>query len=178
MHHTSISRHRSAVVLLLALAALSPAVRASDTEAGAAAVTFDRFRSLAGTWEGTNSRGEEVRFTYEVQADGTAVLERFHAGPHDMLTVYYLDGEELMLTHYCAQGNQPRMRAVDFADNEVRFELVDVSGLGSADEGHMHRAAFEFDGSDHLDSRWTFREKGRDAFTETIDIHRLDSASR
>lgn len=165
-------------VLLLAPFTLAAAAAATDADAASAKDAFARFRNLAGVWQGTNSKGEEVRFIYEVQADGTAVLERFHVGSHDMLTVYHLDGNELMLTHYCAQGNQPRMKAVDLAGKVVRFELMDVTGLESADEGHMHRAAFEFDGPHHLASRWTFRQAGKDAFTETIDIHRVDSASR
>jgi len=166
-----------ALPLLGLLAALAPAAGAADSST-APAVAFARFGSLAGAWEGTNSKGEAVRFTYEVLADGTAVLERFHAGSQEMLTVYHLDGNDLMLTHYCAQGNQPRMKAVGFDGDVVRFELVDVTGLDSPDEGYMHDAAFEFDGSNHLDSRWTFRQAGHDASTETIDIHRIDSASR
>jgi len=42
---------------------------------------------------------------------GTAVLERFthpgSGGPQTMLTVYHLDGDDLLLTHYCVAGNQP-----------------------------------------------------------------------
>ena len=46
---------------------------------------------------------------YGVTAAGTAVMEAlFPETDHEMLTVYHLEGNDLVLTHYCAMGNQPR----------------------------------------------------------------------
>ena len=47
---------------------------------------------------------------YSVIAAGSAVHEHmFPGGPHEMVTVYHLDGPDLLLTHYCAAGNKKLM---------------------------------------------------------------------
>lgn len=174
-----------AALTALAGASLAPLQAFSDTapaeasaaETSAAARAFDRFRGLAGEWQGTNSHGDPVRLRYEVVADGSAVLEHLDVDgeerDHNMVTVYHLDGETLMLTHYCVGRNQPRMRAESLGDDEVRFELVDITGLESPDAGHMHRAEFRFADADHLTSAWTWRENGADTFTARIAVERL-----
>jgi len=74
-----------------------------------AAAMFARIKSLAGQWE-AQVNGGKAEITYEVIAGGSAVMERESAeGMPPMLTVYYLDGNRLLLTHYCMAGNQPRM---------------------------------------------------------------------
>ena len=174
-------------VLIAALAALAAvslapvpafADSASTTQVrpqeSAAAAAFERFRNLAGEWRGSNDQGHAVRLRYEVVADGTTVLEHLdidgEKGDHNMVTAYHLDGEALMLTHYCASGNQPRMRAASPGGDEVAFDLVDVTG--AADGGHMHRAKFNFRGADELTSAWTWRENGEDAFTVVVEVER------
>src|SRR5688500_4572531 len=82
-------------------------------EAGAKAC-FERIKKLTGDWvEVDEKTGKEtVMLRYRVIAGGSAVEEIIMPGePHEMVTVYHLDGSSLMLTHYCAVGNQPRMKA-------------------------------------------------------------------
>jgi len=162
------------VVMLAAPAGAEPPPAAGSTSPAAAA--FDLFRGLAGEWQGTNHEGNTVRLRYEVVAEGSVVLEHLAVAgehPHDMVTAYHLDGDALMLTHYCAAGNQPRMRAQRFATDEVTFDFVDVTGLDSPSTGHMHRVKFEFQDDDHLVSSWTWNEDGADAFTAVVETRRL-----
>jgi hypothetical protein len=76
---------------------------------------FARFVALEGTWHGTNGHGEPVSVQYDVASGGSAVVERYHVegqpASRDMVTVYHLDGDALLLDHYCIARNQPRMRA-------------------------------------------------------------------
>ena len=45
-------------------------------------------------------------------AGGSAVQEtQFPGTPMEMVSVYHLDGADLVMTHYCVLGNQPRMKA-------------------------------------------------------------------
>ena len=152
------------ILLVCALAVPAP------PDAAAAARAFDHLKALAGNWTATGADGATSHLAYEVIAGGTALTERCemtHDGhPVTMLTVYHLDGARLLLTHYCMAGNQPRMEARRVSDVEVDFELVDVTGLDSPDEGHMARAAWRFDGPDRFTTEWTFRSGDKDLFTE------------
>lgn len=170
-----------ALLQLIAPAALAEpakaAVKTKTTAANPAEAALARFRALEGEWTGTNSKGAPVELRYELVADGTVVLEHLKiAGEHDMVTMYHLDGDDVMLTHYCAAGNQPRMRmaAADLATGEVRFEFVDVTNLAQEGAGHMGRAVFELAG-DRMRSAWTWQENGEDAFTEVINIERASN---
>jgi hypothetical protein len=144
-----------------------------------AASVFARFKALAGTWQTTDTKGSVAKATYEITAGGSAVLERFSdpsLGPgNDMVTVYYLDGDKLRLTHYCMAQNQPHMQAQSFdsASGEVRFSFVDATGLSSPDAGHMHSARFRFVDANHFATEWQFYESGKPKFTENVEYTRV-----
>ena len=102
-------------------AVCAPSVSAEET---ARHPGFDRLKSLEGTWtgrsgwdEGADKGAGEVTVIYKVTAAGSAVQETLFPGtPHEMVTMYHMDGADLMLTHYCAAGNQPRMKLEPSAD--------------------------------------------------------------
>lgn len=79
---------------------------------------LDKLKSLEGHWVGPatwDQNGEKgnVQFelSYRVTSGGKTVLETMMPGtPGEMVTVYHLDGEDLVLVHYCNSGNQPHMR--------------------------------------------------------------------
>ena len=114
----------------------------------------------------------------ELTSGGTAVLEKFHmvdnGKPVEMTTLYYLDGEDVKLTHYCMAGNQPTMRGTYAPDSRTLiFELVSISNLKNADAGHMHHATYTFLDNDHFKTTWTFRKDQKDAFTEDVTYVRV-----
>ena len=91
--------------------AASPAVvsKASDAEA---AELLGRVKTLDGEWEMTGPDGEKGYAVFKTMAAGSAVREIMFPGTaHEMTNVYHMDGPSLIVTHYCAAGNQPRMRA-------------------------------------------------------------------
>ena len=105
---------RIGVRLLLALVifAASGLALASD----AATARFDHLKALAGQWTMIGGDGS-VAVTYRVTAGGSAVIETLFPGAaYEMVTVYTIDDGALVLTHYCAEGNQPRMKAVTGGD--------------------------------------------------------------
>jgi len=143
-----------------------------------APAAFARLKGLAGEWQARSPQMGSVRLRYEVVSGGSAVLEQFSAdsgNDHSMVTVYHLDGDRLILTHYCMAKNQPRMEAKRFdpAGGNLEFEFVDATNLSGPNAGHMHTAAFRFVDGDHFDSRWQFFEEGKAKFTEEAKYSRV-----
>jgi hypothetical protein len=143
-----------------------------SSNAGAA---FEKLKSLAGQWEATSAKGK-VTSSLEPVSNGTALLEKITVGGEgEMVTVYYLDGNRLVLTHYCAAGNQPHMQAeaFDSASNKIKFDFAGATNLASAGAGHMHAAQITILGPDAFNADWTFYKDGKPAFTEPIQFHRV-----
>jgi len=158
--------------LLLAAAAFAGTAPANSNDAAAA---FDKLKTLAGEWEGNTDQGK-VRITYEVISGGNAIVEHeISEKMPEMLTVYHLDGNRLLLTHYCAAGNQPRMeaKAFDAQTGELRFKFVDATNLINANAGHMHNVTLRLVDNNHLSSQWQFFENGQPKFTETAQYTRV-----
>jgi hypothetical protein len=163
-------------VLVLSTTWLSAANPPSSTDASAA---FTRLKSLAGDWEGKDQSGSKSHIRYEVVSGGSAVIERFedqNLGPANaMVTVYYLDGGRLLLSHYCMAKNQPRMQAQAFDDatGELRFTFLDATGLPSPNAGHMHNATFHFTDANHFSTDWQFFENAKPKKTESLEYTRV-----
>ena len=140
-----------------------------------AAAAFDKLKTLAGEWEANTDQGK-TRVIYEVISGGNAIVEReITEKMPEMLTVYHLDGNRLLLTHYCAAGNQPRMeaRAIDAQTGELRFKFLDATNLSNANAGHMHSVTLHLVDNNHLSSQWQFFENGQPKFTETAQYTRV-----
>jgi hypothetical protein len=167
-------RHVFAIAIaMLAAGALLAASPKSDDAAGPAA--FARLKTLVGAWDADTSMGK-VHLRYELISGGTALVEHESSDKMpEMLTVYYLDGGRLLLTHYCAMGNQPRLEARAFnpATGELDFRFLDATNLASPAAGHMHNATFRLGDHDHFSAQWEFYEDGRPKVTETAQYTRV-----
>ncbi len=64
-------------------------------------------------------------------AGSTVVHETlFPEQPHEMVSVYCVDGSDLVMTHYCVLGNQPRMKADrNSPANQIVFYFAGGSNL-------------------------------------------------
>jgi len=148
---------------------------ATDKQDNGATAAFERVKSLAGNWEATTEKGK-VTSSYEVVSNGSAVLEKINVpGETEMVTVYHLAGNRLVLTHYCSAGNQPRMQAeaYDPASKQLVFNFAGGDNLSNPNSGHMHNAIMKFSGPDSFSAAWTFHQNGKAAFTENIQYHRV-----
>jgi hypothetical protein len=130
-------------------------------------------RRLEATPDGSKSHAR-----YEVVSGGSAVVSISRATPwaaNAMITVYYLDGDHLRLTHYCMAHNQPRMQAESFdrSTGELRFAFLDATGLSSPEAGHMHNATFRFIDADHFTADWQFFDGGKPKMTESMQYNRV-----
>lgn len=154
--------------------AVTPAFAADQRPTNADAA-FARLKTLVGTWEAQSSKGKAVS-TYELVANGTALVEHIKVpGESGMLTVYHLDGDHLVLTHYCAAGNQPEMQAeaYDPASNQLTFNFLRAGNLPDTNAGHMHSAVLRFTGDNSFIANWAFQEGGKIRFVESLPYTRV-----
>jgi len=165
-------KHPKLFSLFALLFALSIPTVAADNNASAA---FDRLKKLAGTWEAKTPDGKAERVVYEVIANGSAVIERDYHEGGTMETVFHLDGDKLVLEHYCMAGNQPKMRASNYnpETGELQFDFVGVENLSTPAAGYMHHAKFRFVDDNQFAAEWTFYQDGKAKFTESIQNRRV-----
>src|SRR5512140_1573844 len=105
---------RCLVVLAVLMAVSSVAFGQSDAQK-----SFDKMKAVAGSWEGTLAtvpqmaevQGKRAQVTLRVTSMGNALLHEVHVDgrPDDPITMFYLDADRLLLTHYWEAGNRPRM---------------------------------------------------------------------
>jgi hypothetical protein len=159
---------RFAVVILVMQTALA-AFAASDAQK-----SFDQLKTLAGSWEGKNSRGEPLRVTFRQTSGGSALMSEIVGHGDDMVSMFNLDGPgRLLMTHYCAAGNQPRMVATTSPDGKTfTFNFLDASNLLSEQPGHMQSLVVTIVDSDHHTEDWDFLAKDGKSQHEHFDLQR------
>ncbi len=168
----------------LALAAQPPKTQpreeaAKSLAAGkeAAPSKLDPIKKLAGDWVEIGKDGKpsgKVVSTYRVTAGGTAVEEVLFAGtPHEMITLYHLDGDDLVLTHYCVTGNQPRMKAEKQTDPaKIVFSCDGGTNMQSENDAHMHHATMVFKDDNHIQTEWLEFKDGKQIMVAALDLAR------
>ncbi len=144
---------------ILILCALAPLGRAAGPDDG-----WRMLQSLAGSWKAAAPDGKSVRISYQVISNGSAVMETMHAedGSPFMVTIYHRDGAALMLTHYCAERNQPRLKAVSADEKRIVFEFLDATNLSGPDANYIRGLTVSFIDKGHIVEEWTARREGKD----------------
>jgi hypothetical protein len=139
---------------------------------------FERIKALSGEWEATPSQGQHEghggTVAYKVTAGGSAVVETLFGGSeHEMVTLYYVEGEDLALTHFCMLQNRPRMRAErGSSPDKIVFKCQDGENAKIEGENHMHQATFTFVDSDHFKTEWVLYKGGKPDSAHSFDLVR------
>src|SRR5215472_16305873 len=145
--------------------------------------SFDALKSLAGSWQATvttfppqaKAEGKQVHVSLRVTSMGNALMHeaKIEGRNDDPITMLYLDGDRLLLTHYCDAGNRPRMVAKASPDGKiVEFDFVEVAG--STTYGHMHHAVFTLQDANHHTEDWTYMQPGEKPVRAHFDLHRTN----
>ena len=157
-----------ASILLSGLLLLSTAAAAQDPAArGRPNVTevFRQLASAAGEWSGAQD-GHPVRVTYTLTGDGSALMESVvpvEDPGSTMITMFIVDGDRLIATHYCAAHNQPQMTAERAGEPSegVVFRLTRITGMRTAEDWHNTGLTFILDDANHITQHWTYAYRGR-----------------
>ncbi len=158
------------LLLMSGIAASSPAAPSSGETA------FEKLSAIAGDWEASTPSGRTLRLSYRLVSAGSVLVETYGAGSgRETLTVYHLDGPDLILTHYCVQGNQPRLRmAPASGKSAVAFDFFDATNLASPTDSHLQRLEVRLIDADHFERAETYRADGKDD-TSVLKLSRVKS---
>jgi hypothetical protein len=135
---------------------------------------FDQIKSLVGHWEGSTPDGKKGQASYELISNGSVVMERLSAANEpEMITMYSLEGDRILVTHYCSAGNQPTMQTAPSpaANGKLDFAFLRLAGAKSPDEGHMVSLSVSMPDKNHLVQVWTFDDHGK-TMTENLNYTR------
>ena len=122
--------------------------------------TFVRLKSLVGDWETATQLGDipkgKIASQFRLTGGGSALTETIFPGSElEMLSVYHRDGDQLLMTHYCVAGNQPRLRVKIGKDkDELIFEFAGGTNMDPAKDMHIHSGLIRFVDADHIHSEW------------------------
>lgn len=145
--------------VLIASLALTAANGADQIDARAA---FAKLQTLVGEWEGKTEAGRVLKVSYRLTAGNTVLVETWTLGPQrESLTLYHMDGESLLATHYCPVGNQPRLRFKEGGSASLFvFEFVSATNLPKPEVAHQHRFEMEFLDANSFARSETYLENG------------------
>ena len=150
---------RFAIPLAVAVLCASSLMAAVDAK-----TSFAALKSLTGTWEGKTPEGKPVQVSYRVTSGGSALMSEIQGEHEDMITMFHLDGDRLLLTHYCGAGNQPRMVATASPDGKVvTFDFLDATNLPNPETPHMHRLVVTLVDPDHHTEEWDYTAQGKES---------------
>jgi hypothetical protein len=108
--------------------------------------------------------------TYEIGSKGSIVTEQFGKE----LSVFYRDGQSLLMTHFCNAGNQPRLRLRENTRPGVfEFQMFDITNLQSADADHVERVVYRIIDDKTMDLEIVWKN-GKSEESEKYTLTRID----
>jgi hypothetical protein len=163
------------LILLIALA--STACVAQMHHEAIPASGLDQFKPLVGSWKGTDPQGKPLTLSYKMVSEDKTLMESLgmDGKEESMITMYHLDNEGVMATHYCSMGNQPRMRLDRKKSNDHTFAFVyrDATNLKSKKDPHINGLTITIKDKDHLFQEWSMIDKGKET-REIFTFERVD----
>ena len=130
-------------------------------------------RALEGSWAlGEGEHAGVIEF--QLTSNGSVVRELMFPGDeHEMTNMYSLDGNSLVMTHYCSVGNQPRMRATAVEGNRIVFESDGVGDLKAADEHYMGAMTLVLVDDDTIEQHWVSFNSADDSTHTPFKLKRM-----
>lgn len=189
---------RSRFILQLIVAALTAthiSAQAHDHPATVAAPSdeaqkaFALVKSLTGAWQGavvepTTNLKVTMDVTMRLTSRGNSVVHEMKSAEatdnplknDHPVTMMYLDGGNLLLTHYCDAGNRPRMVARVSPDGkQIDFDFIDIAGPTTY--GHMQHARFTLIDATHHIQEWTYETPDGKTVTGHFDLKRVSDVA-
>jgi hypothetical protein len=176
MSNAKITKWVAAALCVAGIAAVSTLV-AGDEPTAPKPTKLDPLKRLVGEWLQVGEDGKAtdvVMARSRLTAGGSAILEELFPGTdHEMVTLYHLDGADVVLTHYCVMGNAPRMKLEKGSTADKWTFVCDGKGSNMKEsDPHMHKGTITFLSDDRFQSEWTMQKDGKPDHSAKFDCIR------
>ena len=187
---------KKALALLSAFAcvtAFAVVARAGETKSEHKAVTnpetvvydaesaFEFLKSLTGTWQRTGGSHDygtkSPQSTFRVSGAGSSIVETiFPNDPSEMISVYHMDGNDLLLTHYCALHNAPVMKfRKTNTPGEIKFVFKGGTNFDPKVDMHVHEGYFKVTNDKTIRATFVVYNDGKPGQAMTATLTRKDA---
>lgn len=154
-------RKPAILIILIATAAVALAQAnppKTSTAQSDAKKAFEKMKTLAGSWQGT-VMDIPINFTIRAASSGTAILHEGNTSgggpPKTEVTMFYVETDRLLATHYCDAGNRSRSEGKMSPDGKaIEFSFLDVTG--STRGGYLKDMVITLIDADHHIVAFTF----------------------
>ena len=168
----------SGVAFAQSTAAEAPEAVVYDAESAMAFLS-----TMAGGWSsasGDTAHGSNVpAVSFTPVAGGSAVIETIAEGtPGEMSSVFHMDGEDLLLTHYCLLQNAPVLR-FEASDTPglIKFVFQGGTNFDPAVDAHFHEGTFVIKDKDTIESTYVVHANGEPTPEGRSVLKRISAAS-
>lgn len=131
-----------------------------------AASAFEFLKTLTGDWEMSGDHdhgGGSNAVNFRTTAAGSSVIQTLFAGePHEMISMFHMDGDTLLLTHYCALQNAPVMK-FEKTDKpgELKFVFHGGTNFDPKVDAHVHEGVFQIKDANTLETKFVSYTSGQ-----------------
>ena len=138
---------------------------------------FQFLQTLAGDWDrsGGHDHGDNSSLnTFRVSGAGSAIVETIFPGQEsEMVTVYHRNGDDLLLTHYCALHNAPVMKfQKSDKPGEIKFVFHGGTNFDPKVNMHVHEGTLRIKNSDTVESSFLTFDDGKPGATVSSVLKR------
>lgn len=126
---------------------------------------------------GAAPAGSRGLVSVKTKAAGSAVVHTYAQGtPGEMETVFHMDGDQLLLTHYCALQNAPVLKFVKSTKpGELKFEFLGGTNFDPKVDAHLHESTFVIKDKDTIEQSSTVFANGKANPELKAVLHRKES---
>jgi hypothetical protein len=175
------------------LAAFAVVARAADAKsankpvANPETVVYDAdsafafLTSMAGTWQRTGGNHDygtkSPLSTFRVSGAGSSVVETIMPDdPNEMISVYHMDGKDLLLTHYCALHNAPVMKFEKTnKPGVIKFVFKGGTNFDPKVDTHIHEGYFKIENDKTIKATFVAFSEGKPGQAMSSTLTRKDA---
>ena len=152
---------------LLKIAVLSLTIYNSAVALDGYETAFDTLKGLQGQWSlRSDGKTLSIQMFYEIGSNGSIVTEQFGKE----LSVFYRNGRNIEMIHFCNAGNQSRLRLKESGRPDLLiFETFEISNLKNGDAAHVEKIVYTLLAGHRLDLEIVWQ----DGELERLERYRL-----